>query len=52
MEVLLKMVRDTSFEKVLVFAETKQWVKKFATTFAMQELKQMKFMVINPKITG
>ncbi|MBK6543900.1 MAG: DEAD/DEAH box helicase [Saprospiraceae bacterium] len=28
MEVLLKMVRDTSFEKVLVFAETKQWVKK------------------------
>lgn len=28
MEVLLRMVRDDAFEKVLVFAETKQWVKK------------------------
>ena len=28
MDVLLSMVRDSSFEKVLVFAETKRWVSK------------------------
>jgi ATP-dependent RNA helicase RhlE len=39
MDVLVKMVRDKSFEKVLVFAETKRWVSKICKDLRVAGIK-------------
>lgn len=39
MDVLVKMVRDKSFEKVLVFAETKRWVSRITKDLRQAGIK-------------
>jgi ATP-dependent RNA helicase RhlE len=39
MDVLVNMVRDKSFEKVLVFAETKRWVSRICKDLRMAGIK-------------
>ncbi len=39
MDVLLKMINDESFEKVLVFAETKRWVSKICSDLRRAGIK-------------
>lgn len=39
MDVLVKMVRDKSFEKVLVFAETKRWVSRICKDLRQAGIK-------------